>query len=401
MRMPGIGGAAMSAVGATVINLPGSEVAQAFASGTVDWVEWNNPYGEASMGFHRYGKYYYTPGFHEPNTSLDLFINPTAWDSLSSDLQAIVRQCAYSTTHNVLAEFTARSAPILQDLIQNEGVIIKVIPDEALVKIGNAVGEIIADQVANDASSAKIFANMSKFRNEQIVLQRFYGRRISASPKLALQFSHPSTQSSCLGTIFKRLCRGLILSEHIESMQPDNSDRLGSRAYSTNGVELPLSGVKVIEICQIAAGPFCGMLLGDLGADVIKIEPPNGDAMRQWPPISGGFSENFASVNRNKRAIVLDLKSPEHLQTALELVRQADVLLENNRPGVMDRLGLGYEAVSTICPELIYCSISAFGQTGPRSHEGAFDVTMQAISGIMSVHWRRRRTSGEVWSAAQ
>ena len=168
-------------------------------------------------------------------------------------------------------------------------------------------------------------------------------------------------------------------------MQPGNSDRLGSRAYSTNGVELPLSGVKVIEICQIAAGPFCGMLLGDLGADVIKIEPPNGDAMRQWPPISGGFSENFASVNRNKRAIVLDLKSPEHLQTALELVRQADVLLENNRPGVMDRLGLGYEAVSTICPELIYCSISAFGQTGPRSHEGAFDVTMQAISGIMSV----------------
>ena len=79
-------------------------------------------------------------------------------------------------------------------------------------------------------------------------------------------------------------------------MQPGNSNRLGSRAYSTNGVELPLSGVKVIEICQIAAGPFCGMLLGDLGADVIKIEPPNGDAMRQWPPISGGFSENFASV---------------------------------------------------------------------------------------------------------
>jgi TRAP-type mannitol/chloroaromatic compound transport system substrate-binding protein len=168
MRMPGIGGAAMSAVGATVINLPGSEVAQAFASGTVDWVEWNNPYGEAAMGFHRYGKYYYTPGFHEPNTSLDLFINPTAWASLSSDLQAIVRQCAYSTTHNILAEFTAYSAPQLQNLVQNEGVIIKVIPDDALIALGNAAGEIIADQMANDPSSAKIFPHMVKFRNEQI-----------------------------------------------------------------------------------------------------------------------------------------------------------------------------------------------------------------------------------------
>ena len=169
MRMPGIGGAAMSAIGATVINLPGSEVAQAFATGTVDWVEWNNPYGEASMGFHRYGKYYYTPGFHEPATSLDLFINPVAWNNLASDLQTIVRQCAYSATHNILAEYTAYSPPQLKSLIENEGVIIKVIPDDALIAIGNAVGEIIADQVANDAWSQKIFSNMSKFRSEQIV----------------------------------------------------------------------------------------------------------------------------------------------------------------------------------------------------------------------------------------
>lgn len=159
----------------------------------------------------------------------------------------------------------------------------------------------------------------------------------------------------------------------------------GNSAYSENGVELALSGVRVLEFCQIAAGPFCGMLLGDMGADVIKIEPPSGDAMRQWPPITEGFSENFSSVNRNKRSIALNLKSKENLDIALQLVTQADVLLENNRPGVMDRLGLGYDSVSKLNPSLVYCSISAFGQSGPRSQEGAFDVTMQGISGIMSV----------------
>ncbi len=148
---------------------------------------------------------------------------------------------------------------------------------------------------------------------------------------------------------------------------------------------LPLAGVRVIEICQIAAGPFCAMLLGDLGADVIKIEPPSGDAMRQWPPFTNGFSENFASVNRNKRSIALDLKNPAHQKTALQLVKSADVLVENNRPGVMHRLGLGYDDLSKTDPTLIYCSISAFGQTGPRANEAAFDVTMQALSGIMSV----------------
>ncbi len=138
-------------------------------------------------------------------------------------------------------------------------------------------------------------------------------------------------------------------------------------------------------MCQIAAGPFCAMLLGDLGADVIKIEPLSGDAMRQWPPLSNGFSENFASVNRNKRSIALDLKDPKSQKIALHLIKRADVLIENNRPGVMDRLGLGYESISSLNPAIVYCSISAYGQTGPRAKEGAFDVTMQAISGIMSV----------------
>jgi crotonobetainyl-CoA:carnitine CoA-transferase CaiB-like acyl-CoA transferase len=140
-----------------------------------------------------------------------------------------------------------------------------------------------------------------------------------------------------------------------------------------------------VEFCQIAAGPFCGMLLGDMGADVIKVEPPGGDAMRQWPPITDGYSENFASVNRNKRSIALDLKNAGDRAIARRLVERADVLIENNRPGAMERLGLGYTEVSRLNPVIVYCSISAFGQTGPRARDGAFDVTMQALSGIMSV----------------
>ncbi|MBN9527741.1 MAG: CoA transferase [Alphaproteobacteria bacterium] len=148
---------------------------------------------------------------------------------------------------------------------------------------------------------------------------------------------------------------------------------------------LPLSGVKVIEFCQVAAGPFCGMLLADMGADVIKVEPLEGDMLRQWPPISNGFSENFASLNRNKRSVALDLKSPEGRDAARRLILSADGVIENNRPGVMERLGLGYASLRAENPRLIYCSISAYGQTGPRAGEGGFDVTVQGMSGIMSV----------------
>ena len=115
----------------------------------------------------------------------------------------------------------------------------------------------------------------------------------------------------------------------------------------------PLSGIRVIEFCQIAAGPFCGMLLADMGADVIKVESPEGDGMRQWPPLTRpasdpaapGYSENFASVNRNKRSVVLNLKDPADLAAARALCLAADVVLENFRPGVMQRLGLGHETL--------------------------------------------------------
>ncbi len=153
----------------------------------------------------------------------------------------------------------------------------------------------------------------------------------------------------------------------------------------------PLAGVRVLELCQIAAGPFAGSLLADLGADVVKVEnPKGGDGLRGWPPLSakdGGpaFSEGFASINRNKRSIVIDLKDPEGVRRLKELAGAADVLIENFRAGVLPRLGLGHEDLKTVNPRLVYCSISGFGQKGPYADKGAFDVTVQGMSGLMSV----------------
>ena len=153
----------------------------------------------------------------------------------------------------------------------------------------------------------------------------------------------------------------------------------------------PLANVRVLELGQIAAGPFTASLLADLGADVVKIERPDGgDGMRQWPPLSktedgGVFSENFASVNRNKRSVALDLKSPDDIALLKSFVAKTDNLIENYRPGVLSRHGLGYNDLNAVNPKMIYCSISGYGQTGPYASKGAFDVTVQAIAGIMSV----------------
>ena len=148
---------------------------------------------------------------------------------------------------------------------------------------------------------------------------------------------------------------------------------------------LPLTGIRVAEFCQVLAGPFCGALLADMGADVIKIESPDGDLMRAWPPMVEGDSQYFASVNRNKRSVVLDLKDARGLAAARELALSCDVVVENFRPGVMARFGLDHAALSKEKPALVYCSVSAFGQSGPRAKEGGFDMTIQAMSGVMSV----------------
>lgn len=153
----------------------------------------------------------------------------------------------------------------------------------------------------------------------------------------------------------------------------------------------PLAGIRVLEFAQIAAGPFFGSLFADLGADVVKLERPDGgDGMRDWPPLlTGGdqetFSGNFASVNRNKRSISVDLKDPADLARLKELIATIDVFVENYRPGVAGRLGLGYEELKRSNPRLVYCSITGYGQTGPYAQKGAFDVTVQAVSGVMSV----------------
>ncbi len=153
----------------------------------------------------------------------------------------------------------------------------------------------------------------------------------------------------------------------------------------------PLLGVRVLEFGQIAAGPFTGSLLADLGADVVKVERPDGgDGMRNWPPLSApseglAYSENFASVNRNKRSIAVDLKDATSIKRLSGLVRNVDVVVENFRPGVLGRLGLGYHDLKAVNPRLVYCSISGYGQTGPYAKKGAFDVTVQGMSGLMSV----------------
>jgi crotonobetainyl-CoA:carnitine CoA-transferase CaiB-like acyl-CoA transferase len=139
-----------------------------------------------------------------------------------------------------------------------------------------------------------------------------------------------------------------------------------------------LAGVRVIELTQVMAGPFCGQVLGDMGADVIKVEPPGGEQTR-----SSMGEAAFRAVNRNKRSIVLEL--PRERATLHKLVETADVLLENYRPGVAERLGAGYETLRAINPRLIYASLSGFGQTGPYAQRPGFDLIAQGMSGIMSV----------------
>src|SRR3954447_13853161 len=128
----------------------------------------------------------------------------------------------------------------------------------------------------------------------------------------------------------------------------------------------PLEGVRVVELAHVAAGPFAGMLLADLGADVVKVEPPTGDQMRAWPPIAEAdgerFSHNFAAVNRNKRSVVADLKVPADLDRVRRLCLAADAVVENYRPGVLARLGLGYDALAAEHRGLVYASVSGFGQ---------------------------------------
>jgi crotonobetainyl-CoA:carnitine CoA-transferase CaiB-like acyl-CoA transferase len=148
-----------------------------------------------------------------------------------------------------------------------------------------------------------------------------------------------------------------------------------------------LSGVRIADVTRILAGPYATMLLGDLGADVVKVERPGGgDETRQIPPISEGESHYFTSINRNKRSIAVDLKDAKGREIVRRLAECSDVFVENFRPGVANRLGLDADSLLERNPRLIYCSISAFGQTGPWAERSSFDVAIQALSGAMSVN---------------
>ena len=149
----------------------------------------------------------------------------------------------------------------------------------------------------------------------------------------------------------------------------------------------PLSGMVTLDLTQILAGPMCTMVLADMGADVIKVEKPQGgdDNRRMGPPFIKDWSAGFLAVNRNKRSLALDLRSDAGRGVFRRLVEGADVVVENFRPGVMERLGLGYGELAGIKPGLVYCTISGFGSTGPARNRGGFDLVAQGVSGLMSI----------------
>jgi len=148
----------------------------------------------------------------------------------------------------------------------------------------------------------------------------------------------------------------------------------------------PLRGIRVLDLTRVLAGPFCSMMLGDMGAEVIKVEEPGkGDDTRTWPPFSGGESTYFMSVNRNKKSLTLNLKAPEGRRILRRLCRRADVLLENFRPGTMARLGLGYASLKRANPRLVYCAISGFGESGPEAGRPGYDLIVQGESGLMDL----------------
>ena len=153
---------------------------------------------------------------------------------------------------------------------------------------------------------------------------------------------------------------------------------------------MPLTGIRVLDLTRILAGPFCSMLLADMGADVIKVETPGeGDPVRHQGAIRDGLSWYFAAYNRNKRSITLDLRSREGRDVLARLIAGSDVLVENYRPGILDKMGFGAERLKQLKPDLVYCNITGFGTSGPYRDRPAFDFIAQAMSGFMSVTGKR------------
>jgi len=154
-----------------------------------------------------------------------------------------------------------------------------------------------------------------------------------------------------------------------------------------------LEGIKILDLTRYLAGPYCSMILGDLGAEIVKIERPGtGDGSRQWgPPFIHGESAYFLSINRNKKSVTINLRTKRGCEIVRRMASTYDVLIENYRPGIVEKLGLDYETLSSINPQLIYCSISGFGQTGPYREKPSYDIVGQAMGGLMSLTGEENR----------
>ncbi|NNA23681.1 CoA transferase, partial [Pseudomonas lundensis] len=148
----------------------------------------------------------------------------------------------------------------------------------------------------------------------------------------------------------------------------------------------PLEGIKVLDLTRVLAGPYCTMVLANLGAEIIKVERPgSGDDARAFGPFVNGESIYFVSINRGKKSIAVDLKSEEGKTLLLDLIKEVDGVTENYRPGTMEELGLGYEVLKEVNPKIIYAAMSGFGHSGPYSHIAAYDMIVQGMGGIMSI----------------
>jgi TRAP-type mannitol/chloroaromatic compound transport system substrate-binding protein len=188
VRFIAMAGEVYKRLGATVVTLSGSEIVAALASGALDGLKWNNPYGEAAMGFWRYAKYYYHPGWQDPTTSMDIMINKKEWDSLPNDLKAIVEYCAASANAAMLNEFTANNAPHLEVFVKKHGVILSQFPDSLLIEFANATGEVVSALANEDPLSRKVFQSMLKWRGQQTTWTNMSERSFMIARGLSYKF---------------------------------------------------------------------------------------------------------------------------------------------------------------------------------------------------------------------
>src|SRR5262249_47825745 len=191
--------------------------------------------------------------------------------------------------------------------------------------------------------------------------------------------SHASTSASYISQVIALRAAGRL------NVRIASGPSTAKIVDTTSSALRALDGLRVLDATQVMAGPFTAMLLADLGADVVKVEPPSGDSTRQMPGAVGTDTPAFNAVNRGKRSIVVDLKTAEGRAIFLRLAQASDILIENYRPGVMASLGLDYGSLAEAHPRLTYASISGYGQTGPSREKGGFDLIAQGVSGIMSV----------------